>query len=101
MSVPVSPLENRPFVNTRRDGGLVTLTLARGERFNPLSSAMIEALQIELDAIAGNPAARVVVLAADGKGFSAGHDLREMLAHAEDKTWQRRLFDDCSRMMMT
>ncbi len=101
MSLPVSPLENKPLVNTRREGGVVTVTLARGERFNPLSSAMIAALQTEFDALANDPLARVVILAAEGKGFSAGHDLREMLAHSQDKAWQRRLFDDCSRMMLT
>jgi enoyl-CoA hydratase/carnithine racemase len=43
----------------------------------------------------------VVLLAAKGKGFCAGHDLKEMRAHAGDKTWQRQLFDECSRMMVT
>src|SRR5207248_7431198 len=33
-------------------------------------------------------------------GFCAGHDLKEMRAHADDKAWSRRLFDDCSRMMI-
>jgi enoyl-CoA hydratase/carnithine racemase len=42
---------------------------------------------------------RAIVLAANGRGFCAGHDLKEMRAHASDKAWQRRLFDDCSRMM--
>ena len=35
---------------------------------------------------------RVVILAAEGKGFCAGHDLKEMRAHTDDKGWQR----DCS-----
>src|SRR3954471_14827626 len=43
---------------------------------------------------------RVVVLAAAGKGFSAGHDLKEMRAYAHDKSWQRELFDACGRMMV-
>jgi enoyl-CoA hydratase/carnithine racemase len=42
---------------------------------------------------------RAIVLSADGRGFCAGHDLKEMRAHAGDRLWQRRLFDDCSRMM--
>src|SRR5262245_36858292 len=62
---------------------------------------MIAAIQKELDAVSNDLAARVVVLAADGKGFCAGHDLKEMRAHAGDKPWQRRLFDDCSRMMVS
>jgi enoyl-CoA hydratase/carnithine racemase len=42
----------------------------------------------------------VVILAASGKGFSAGHDLKEMLAHAGNEPWQQDLFDSCSRMMV-
>jgi enoyl-CoA hydratase/carnithine racemase len=90
-----------PFVLTSRAGPLVTLTLNRGERFNPLSSGMIAALQEALDAVAADPDARVVVLAAEGRGFCAGHDLKEMRAHASDIEWQRRLFADCSRMMLS
>jgi len=90
-----------PLVLSRREGPVVRLTLNRGERFNPLSSAMIEALQRELDALAADPEARVIVLGAEGRGFSAGHDLKEMRSHFGDDAWQRRLFDDCSRMMMT
>jgi enoyl-CoA hydratase/carnithine racemase len=90
-----------PLVVRDCDGARVTLTLNRGERFNPLSSAMIAALQAELDAVAEDDAVRVVVLAAGGRGFCAGHDLKEMRAHAGDDVWQRRLFDDCSRLMLT
>jgi enoyl-CoA hydratase/carnithine racemase len=91
---------DQPFVLRRQDHGVATLTLNRGDRFNPLSSAMIAALQAELDAIGADPEVRVVVLAAEGRGFSAGHDLKEMRALTSDKAWQRKLFDDCSRMML-
>ncbi len=80
---------------------MLTLTLNRGDRFNPLSSEMIAALQAELDAIAADESVRVVVLAAEGKGFCAGHDLKEMREHAADQRWQRDLFDACGRMMMS
>jgi enoyl-CoA hydratase/carnithine racemase len=91
---------SEPLVLSSSEGGIVRLRLNRGNRFNPLSLEMIAAIQAELDAIAADPAARVVVLAAEGKGFSAGHDLKEMRAHAGDEAWQRRLFDDASRMMV-
>ncbi len=90
-----------PFVRrTTREDGIVKLTLNRGERFNPLSTEMIAALQAELDGIAADPTARVVIIAAEGRGFCAGHDLGEMRSHAGDEEWQRKLFDDCSRMML-
>jgi enoyl-CoA hydratase/carnithine racemase len=96
----MSTVATDPHVRTGRDGALVTLTLNRPERFNALSTEMIAAIESELDVIAGDTSIRAVVVAAAGRGFCSGHDLREMRAHAEDKAWQRRLFDDCSRMMM-
>ena len=90
----------QPFALTTVANGVATLTLNRPQRFNPLSSQMIAAIHAELRAIASDAAVRVVVLAAEGKGFSAGHDLKEMRAHSDDKSWQRGLFDACSRMMI-
>ena len=89
-----------PFVLRRDEGGVVTLTLNRGERFNPLSAEMIAALERELDAIRADRVARVVVLAGAGRGFCAGHDLKEMRAHGTERSWQQKLFGDCSRMMV-
>lgn len=89
-----------PFVVRTVENGVATLTLNRPERFNPLSSQMIAAIQAELDVVASHPSIRVVILAAVGKGFCAGHDLKEMRAHVKDKGWQQGLFDACSRMMI-
>jgi enoyl-CoA hydratase/carnithine racemase len=79
--------------------GVVTLTLNRPQAFNSLSEAMLEALQREFDAIAGDARVRVVVLGAAGKAFCAGHDLKEMRA-AASLDYYRRLFEQCGRMMM-
>jgi enoyl-CoA hydratase/carnithine racemase len=95
---PAGTISN-PLVRSARTGAVTTLTLNRGERFNPLSSAMIAALDTALDEVARDSTVQVVVLAAEGRGFCAGHDLKEMRVHAGDHAWQRRLFDDCSRMM--
>jgi enoyl-CoA hydratase/carnithine racemase len=96
-----APLETalQPFVVAETNDGVCTVTLNRGDRFNPMSREMIAALEAELDRIAGDTEARVVVLAANGRGFCAGHDLKEMRAHP-DLEWQRDLFDACSRMML-
>src|SRR5215469_7946449 len=90
----------QPFVLSTVANGVARLTLTRPERFNPLSHEMISAIQAELNAIESDSSVRVVVLAADGKGFGVGHDLKEMRAHAEDQSWQQCLFDACSRMMI-
>ena len=98
---PASTTSTRPLVINRKEGGVAFLTLNRGERFNPLSLEMIAAIEAELAGIARDTDVRVVVLGGEGRGFCAGHDLKEMRAHAGDETWQRRLFDDCSRIMVT
>ena len=79
---------------------MVTLTLNRPQAFNALSEAILEALQREFDAIAKNESVRVVVLAAEGKAFCAGHDLKEMRAKPSLDYYQR-LFAQCSEMMLS
>ncbi len=65
----------------REDRGRVArLVLADPARLNALSMAMLAELDAALDALAVDRAVRVVVLAAEGKAFCAGHDLREMQA---------------------
>ena len=80
--------------------GVITLTLNRPQAFNALSEAMLDALQAELDAIATDPAARLLVIRANGKAFCAGHDLKEMRAEPSLACYQR-LFAQCGRMMMS
>jgi enoyl-CoA hydratase/carnithine racemase len=94
------PSVQAPFVLWREEGGVVTLTLNRGDRFNPLSAEMIAAIEANLDAVGADRTARVVVLAAAGRCFCAGHDLKEMRTHSSDEAWQKKLFADCSRMML-
>ena len=79
--------------------GVVTLTLNRPQAFNSLSEAMLEALQAALDRVAADATARVVVIAAAGRAFCAGHDLKEMRA-APSLDYYQRLFAQCGRMMM-
>jgi enoyl-CoA hydratase/carnithine racemase len=79
--------------------GVVALTLNRPQAFNALSEAMLAALSTQLDAIAHDDAARVVVLGAAGKAFCAGHDLKEMRAEPSLAYYQR-LFAQCTQVML-
>ena len=88
----------QPYVLAEVCEGVATVTLNRGERFNALSLPMIDALEAALDAFAGNAAVRAIIVAANGKGFCAGHDLKELRAHP-DLGWQRELFNACGRLM--
>jgi enoyl-CoA hydratase/carnithine racemase len=93
--------ETDALVLGAKDGrGVVTLTLNRPQAFNSLSEAMLAALQDELDAVARDETARVVVLRSSGKAFCAGHDLKEMRA-APSLEYYQRLFAQCARMMLT
>jgi enoyl-CoA hydratase/carnithine racemase len=78
--------------------GVVELTLNRPDAFNALSEAMLDALEHALQAVAAS-AARVVVLAGEGRAFCAGHDLKEMRA-APSLDYYRALFARCSRIML-
>lgn len=99
MSTAASHLQEEILLREDRDG-VAWLTLNRPQQYNALSEAMLEQLQASLDAIENDESVRVVVLAARGKAFCAGHDLKEMRSHP-DKTYQRQLFQRCSRLMLS
>ena len=89
-----------PLVLRQKDErGVVALTLNRPQAFNALSEAMLAALAAEFEAIARDGSARVVVLGASGKAFSAGHDLKEMRAEPSLAYYQR-LFASCTQVML-
>ena len=88
-----------PLVLERRQGGVAFLTLNRPAQYNALSEEMLAALQGTLDALGADASVRVVVLGGAGKAFCAGHDLKQMKANP-DLEYYRRLFGDCSRVMM-
>jgi enoyl-CoA hydratase/carnithine racemase len=65
------------------DAAVATITLSRPEAANAQSTQMIEDLDAAFDAAESDDDVRVVVLAAEGRHFSAGHDLKEILAGEE------------------
>ncbi len=87
-------------LHARDARGVVTLTLNRPNAFNALSEGLLEALQRELERVAADETVRAVIIAAAGKAFCAGHDLKEMRA-APELAYYQRLFALCGRMMMT
>ncbi|MDP1901601.1 MAG: enoyl-CoA hydratase [Rubrivivax sp.] len=80
--------------------GVVTLTLNRPAAFNSLSEGMLVALQAALDRVAGDDSARAVIIAAQGKAFCAGHDLKEMRAEPS-LGYYEKLFTQCARMTLS
>jgi enoyl-CoA hydratase/carnithine racemase len=98
MSAVLHVLED-PLVTRCDRAGVATLTLNRPQLFNGLSREMIAALHAALDEIAKDKSVRVVVIAAAGKAFCAGHDLKEMRSDPT-REFQAQLFRECSAMML-
>ena len=91
-------------IASNRQGPVLRLTL-RNPPANALSIEVMESLVAELDADRDDAATRVIVIAASGKLFSAGHDLKEMTAHRSDadrgRAFFERTFALCSRLMQS
>jgi len=79
--------------------GVVRVTLNRPDAYNALSEGLLDELQRCLTDIAKSDA-RVVVIAAAGRAFCAGHDLREMRA-SPSLDYYQKLFARCARLMLT
>jgi len=97
----VNPI-SAPLVEMQA-GNVLRLTLSRPERRNSLSEAMMAALGEALAAAAADRTVHVIVIAAEGNVFSAGHDLKELSAHRGDADRGRAYFAEimgrCSRLM--
>ncbi|WP_417275886.1 enoyl-CoA hydratase [Castellaniella sp.] len=87
------------LVLVERHQDVLTLTLNRPDQFNAMSEDMLDALQVQLDACRDDAALRAVVLAARGRAFCAGHDLKQMRTHEGDADYYRELFTRCGRVM--
>ena len=97
-SIPQSPILLR-----ERIGDIAVLTLNRPEARNSLSEGLIAALDTALREIQDDARVRAVVIAASGKAFSAGHDMKELTARRSDTDGGRGYFAEimtaCSAMM--
>lgn len=86
------------LLHTRDARGVHRLTLNQPASFNALSEAMLDALHAALTKVAADEKARAVVIAAEGKAFCAGHDLKQMRANPRLDYYQQ-LFARCTRVM--
>jgi enoyl-CoA hydratase/carnithine racemase len=97
---PANTIPDESLVRLERRVPVVHLTLNRASKLNVLSAATIAALKAKLEQLALDREVRVVVLAAEGRAFSAGHDLGEMGPDAGIDD-MRTLFTACSELMLT
>jgi enoyl-CoA hydratase/carnithine racemase len=82
-----------------RDAPVATITMNRPERRNALSVDMMQELIDAFKTLGNDAEVRAIVLAANGPAFSAGHDLRELVAASI--TTSRHVFDVCTELMST
>jgi enoyl-CoA hydratase/carnithine racemase len=80
--------------------GHLKITLNRPEAFNSLSEDLLGDLKNTLSSVSANTDTRVIILAANGKAFCAGHDLKEMMQEPSE-TYYQSLFKKCTEMMLT
>lgn len=93
-----------PLVLEHREGeGILVLTLNRPGARNALSLDLMRSLSDGLDRAGRDASVKVVLLAANGPAFSAGHDLKELTRHRSDADGGRAFFDEtmttCSNLM--
>ena len=100
MTTPVAQLDDQAILLRENRAGVTTLTLNRPKQYNALSEEMLAALHTEVDRIAADETVRCLVLAARGRAFCAGHDLKQMRANPE-KTYYQKLFRDCGHFMQS
>jgi enoyl-CoA hydratase/carnithine racemase len=102
MNVHAAAASTSPLLR-EQSGSIAVLTLNRPQARNSLSESLLEALSRELASIGNDTKVRAVVIAANGKVFCAGHDLKELTARRTDadhgRAYFAQLMDRCSRVM--
>lgn len=96
--MPVQTPQARPAQLKCSERGPVTrVTLNRPDRYNALSLELMHELRATLETLAQDAVVHAVILQGAGRGFSAGHDLSEMIGCDDD--FYEELFDECTRLM--
>jgi enoyl-CoA hydratase/carnithine racemase len=103
--MPDKPGAEAPMLLRETEGAIAILTLNRPDARNALSEELMAALQTALDGIAVDGTVKVVVIAANGPAFCAGHDLKQLIPHRNDsdkgQAYFAKLFAQCSKLMQT
>lgn len=94
-----------PIILREDHGPVAMLVLNRPEARNSLSQEMIDTLTAEIARVRDDKNVRALIIAANGPGFCAGHDMKQMTARRADADKGRAFFDhmfkSCAKMMMS
>lgn len=92
--------QSNQFVLRNDSEGIANLVINRPRAYNALSLQCMEAIIEELDRISNDSEVKVVILSGSGKGFCAGHDLKELKSN-RDTAFYEKTFETCSRLMLS
>ena len=100
MTTAAESLDREALVLRSDEGDVATLTLNRPKAYNALSLDLMRGLRTALEQIAGESDVRAVILQGAGKGFCAGHDLKELRTNP-GRAFYEETFAECSRLMLS
>ena len=92
--------QQQPYVIVEHHHQWLEITLNRPASFNALSQEMMHHLQVAINEASQNDDLTCIIIKATGKAFCAGHDIKQMQAHAEQGYYQE-LFNQCSHLMQS
>lgn len=98
--MPLAEKSSEQVVVRNDSDAICYLTINRPKAYNALSIGCMEALIDEFDRISGDKSIKVVILSGSGKGFCAGHDLKEMRSNP-GRDFQEKTFETCTRLMLS
>ena len=82
------------------ENGVAIITLVQQETYNTLTLGTLTALKTLLHSMATSNSIRVIVIGAEGKAFSTGHDLKE-IGKKSEKKFLKALFSECTELMLS
>ncbi|MCH7518556.1 MAG: enoyl-CoA hydratase [Candidatus Dadabacteria bacterium] len=98
--MPVTKETSETLVLRNDENGISNLTINRPEAYNSLTIECMESIMDELKDISQDSSIKVVILSGAGKGFCAGHDMKELRANPE-KSFYEKTFNTSSKMMIS
>jgi enoyl-CoA hydratase/carnithine racemase len=90
--------DSAPIVLREDHGAIAMLVLNRPEARNSLSQELIDTLTAEIALLRDDKKVRALIIAANGPGFCAGHDMKQMTAR---RAFFEHMFKSCAAMMMS
>jgi len=98
--MPVTKKTSETLVLRNDENGISNLIINRPKSYNALSIGCMEALIEEINKVSEDSSVKVVILSGSGKGFCAGHDLKEMRGNPEREFYEKT-FNISMGMMMS